>query len=47
MDYEVKGVRPRGRRKETWCEFVEKDCRCLAWFVMDKEPLSRLLLFTR
>jgi len=27
MDYEVEGVRPRGRLQKTWREVVEKDCR--------------------
>jgi len=27
IDYEVEGVRPRGRQKKTWSEFVEKDCK--------------------
>ena len=25
MDYEVEGVRPRGRPKKTWTEVTEKD----------------------
>jgi len=25
MEYEVEGARPRGRRKKTWKEIVEKD----------------------
>jgi len=25
MEYEVEGVRPRGRPKKTWREIVEKD----------------------
>jgi len=25
MEYEVEGVRPRGRQKKTWREIVEKD----------------------
>ena len=25
MDYEVEGVRPRGRPKKTWSEVIEKD----------------------
>ena len=27
MEYEVEGVRPRGRPKKTWREIVEKDCK--------------------
>ena len=27
MEYEVEGVSPRGRRKKTWREIVEKDCQ--------------------
>jgi len=27
MEYEVAGVRPRGRPKKTWREIVEKDCQ--------------------
>jgi len=27
MEYEVEGARPRGRRKKTWREIVEKDCQ--------------------
>ena len=27
MEYEEKGVRPRGRSKKTWTEIVEKDCQ--------------------
>jgi len=27
MEYEVKGVRPRGRPKKTCREIVQKDCR--------------------
>ena len=27
MDFEVKGVRPRGRPKKTWTEDIEKDCQ--------------------
>jgi len=27
MEYEVEGVRPRGRPKITWREIVEKDCQ--------------------
>jgi len=27
MEYEVEGVRPRGRPKKTWTEIVEKDCQ--------------------
>jgi len=27
MEYEVEGVRPRGRPKKTWGEIVEKDCQ--------------------
>jgi len=26
MDYEVEGVRLRGRPKKAWAETVEKDC---------------------
>jgi len=26
MEYEVEGVRPRGRPKKTWREILEKDC---------------------
>jgi len=26
MEYEVKGSRPRGRRKRMWREVVQKDC---------------------
>jgi len=26
MDFEVEGVRPRGRPKKTWSEVIEKDC---------------------
>jgi len=25
IDFEVKGVRPRGRPKKTWSEVIEKD----------------------
>ena len=27
MEYEVEGVRPRGRPKKTWTEIVQKDCQ--------------------
>ena len=27
MDYEVEGVRPRGRPTKTWTEAIEKDCQ--------------------
>ena len=27
MEYEVEGSRPRGRRKRTWREVVQKDCQ--------------------
>jgi len=27
MNYEVEGVRPKGRPKKTWTEIVEKDCQ--------------------
>jgi len=27
MEYEVEGARPRGKRKKTWREIVEKDCQ--------------------
>jgi len=27
MDFEVEGVRPRGRPKKTWSEVKEKDCQ--------------------
>jgi len=27
MEYEVEGVRPRGKPKKTWREIVEKDCQ--------------------
>jgi len=27
MEYEVEGLRPRGRPKRTWREVVEKDCQ--------------------
>jgi len=27
MDFEVEGVRPRGKRKQTWSEVIEKDCQ--------------------
>jgi len=27
MKYEVEGARPRGRRKKTWREIVEKHCK--------------------
>jgi len=27
VEYEVEGVRPRGRPKKTWREIVEKDCQ--------------------
>jgi len=27
MEYEVEGVKPRGRPKKTWREIVEKDCK--------------------
>jgi len=26
MDYELKGVRPRGRPKKAWSEVIAKDC---------------------
>jgi len=28
MDFDVEGVRPRGRPKKTWTEVIEKDCYC-------------------
>jgi len=28
MDFEVEGVRSRGRPKKTWTQVVEKDCQC-------------------
>ena len=31
MEYEVEGVRPRGRPKKTWREIVEKDCQPCKW----------------
>jgi len=27
MDYELKGVRPRGRPKKTWNEVIAEDCQ--------------------
>jgi len=27
MDFEVEGVRPRGRPKKAWTEVKEKDCQ--------------------
>jgi len=27
IEYEVEGSRPRGRRKRTWREVVQKDCK--------------------
>jgi len=27
MEYEVEGSRPRGRRKTTWIQVVQKDCQ--------------------
>jgi len=27
MDFEVEGVRPRGRSKKSWSEVIEKDCQ--------------------
>jgi len=27
MDFEVEGVRPRGRSNKTWTEVTEKDCK--------------------
>jgi len=27
MEYELEGARPRGRRKKTWTEIVQKDCQ--------------------
>ena len=27
IEYEVEGGRPRGRRKKTWREIVDKDCQ--------------------
>ena len=27
MENKVEGARPRGRRKKTWREIVEKDCQ--------------------
>jgi len=27
MDFKVEGVRPRGRPKKTWSEFMKKDCQ--------------------
>ena len=27
MEYEVEGIRPRGRPKRTWKEVVQKDCQ--------------------
>ena len=27
VEYEVEGLRPRGRPKRTWREIVEKDCQ--------------------
>jgi len=43
MDFKVKGVRPRGRPKETWTEDTEKDCqpnkyaRKMLWIVENGE----------
>jgi len=31
MEYEVEGLRPRGRQKRTWREVVQKDCRHINW----------------
>jgi len=27
MDYELKGVRPRGRPKKAWSEVIAEDCQ--------------------
>jgi len=27
MEYEVEGVRPRGRPKKTWTDIVQNDCQ--------------------
>jgi len=27
MEYEVEGIRPRGRPKRVWTEVVQKDCQ--------------------
>jgi len=39
MEYEVEGPRPRGRRKRTWTEVVEKDCQ--AWKLNKEDAVDR------
>jgi len=41
MEYEVEGARPRGRRKKTWREIVEKDCQAHASNRVDAMDRSR------
>jgi len=35
MDYEVQGVRPRGRPKKTWSEVTEKDSHTQQLWIED------------
>jgi len=45
MDFEVEGVRPRGRAMKTWSEVTEKGCQTRQIWI--KGPLNGfLLLFT-
>jgi len=41
MEYEVEGPRPRGRRKRTWTEVVEKDCQACKLNTEDAVDRSR------
>jgi len=39
IDYEVEGVRPRGRPKKTWSEVTEKDCQ--TWQMCKEDAMDR------
>jgi len=43
MDYEVEGVRPRGRPKKTWSEVIEKDRQICREDAMDRRRRWRKL----
>jgi len=39
VDYEVEGVRPRGKPKKTWIEVTEKDCQ--TWQICKEDAVDR------
>jgi len=41
LEYEIEGVRPRGRSKKTWRETVEKDCQACGLNREDATDLCR------